>query len=131
MFALLLAFAVAPPVEPLPPGAIARLGPVRLRIRQDEGEGIKTLRFDTTGRRLYSLDANAVFTTWDVERRAMIRHWDFRDRLAVSRILPGEVSISSGGDRLAMPTNDQGEAVFDTRTGRPVVANDRSRFPSG
>jgi RNA polymerase sigma factor (sigma-70 family) len=58
--------------DPLPPGAIARLGTARLRHR---GSGLGVLNFSPDGTRLYTCEWDGVFNVWDVRTGKNLRRY--------------------------------------------------------
>src|SRR5947209_15567345 len=76
--------AAADPGAALPPGAVARLGTLRLR---SDGSGLPAVAFTPDGRSLVTAEAGAGLRVWDVASGQLRRHLDVpagTGRLALS-----------------------------------------------
>jgi hypothetical protein len=103
--------------EPLPPGAVARLGTVRFPLpKEDLSDGIVDLSFAPDGRTLYCGDGNRLLT-WAGEKQIQEIHFD-RDaerRAAVVRFAPGGrflVTVSDAGDKAQVRELPSGRPLF-------------------
>ena len=66
---ILLLFAVAPPIGPLPPGAIARLGDLRL----NHGQEVRGAAFSLDGKRLLAVDGVGDLLSWDIRTGRLLQ----------------------------------------------------------
>ncbi len=96
--------------DPLPPGAIARLGTSRLR----HGGQLQSLAFTADGTGIVASGRQWANQVWDVRSG--------RHRLTVTadRLTTTAVAVSRDGSRLAACPNDKACVVWDTATGREL-----------
>src|SRR5947209_9811529 len=59
--------------DPLPPGALARLGTIRLRVPLENG--IYSLAFSSDGKFLASGEGKGAIDLWEVPSGKLIRQW--------------------------------------------------------
>src|SRR5262249_21151782 len=96
--------------DPLPAGALARIGTVRLR----HGGGIHSLCFSPDGKTLASASYDNTIRLWDPKTGKEIRrfvghhHWIF------------SVAFSPDGKTLASGSNDLTARLWDVRTGKEI-----------
>ncbi|MHB1423975.1 MAG: sigma-70 family RNA polymerase sigma factor [Gemmataceae bacterium] len=98
--------------DPLPTGAIARLGTVRLR----HGDSLDSLRFAPDGRTLISMGADGV-RVWETATGKPVRHFG-------AGISPRFFALSSDGRRIALYRGHAGQGgpveVWDVATGQLI-----------
>src|SRR5579883_187941 len=96
--------------DPLPVGAIARLGTVRLR----HGDYLRSIRFTPDGKTLISLGSDGI-RVWDAATGKPIRHFG-------AGIVPRSLDLSSDGRRAAISRYHAGAGgpveVWDVTTGK-------------
>lgn len=96
--------------DPLPPGAVARLGTVRLR----HGTGVMALLFAPDGRTLLSGGKDGVIRVWDRTTGKEVR------RLAGHRGEVAALALSRDGKALVSAATDQTVRRWDVAAGREV-----------
>jgi WD40 repeat protein len=96
--------------DPLPAGAVARLGTVRLR----HGDYLRSIRFAPDGKTLISLGQDGVHV-WDATTGKPVRHFG-------AAIVPRSLDLSSDGRRAAISRFHEGSGgpveVWDLATGK-------------
>lgn len=110
---LLLVICLAAPTDrhgdPLPDGAVARLGTVRLRSDQT----FTAVAFTPDGKQLVTAASGDRLTAWDVRTGKELRRWSIGAEGA------NRIQFSDDGKMLAVGTSD-GAALLDPRTGTLV-----------
>jgi WD40 repeat protein len=107
--------------DPLPAGALVRLGTTRLRHGQPNG--VRCLGFFPDGKTLLSADWHGV-NVWDAATGKLLRRFgDPRGRQFQS------VAFSQGGRTVALSIGEGGIDVWDATTGRRLDAFPTGRFP--
>src|SRR5439155_7545263 len=109
--------------DPLPPGAIARLGTVRWR----HGDGATFVAFLPGGKVLLTVGRDETVREWDVATGKELRRFSLADesagltagRTRVGPIFWG-VALSADGKMLAVPAPSSGVRLFDVAAGKEL-----------
>jgi WD40 repeat protein len=108
--------------DPLPKGAIGRLGTTRLQ----HGSPVHDLAFLADGKTLASLgcDNNGAVQLWDIATGKEIRHYRLSDARQTS-------AFFSPDRKLVVVLNDAGYRLLDTATGKERYRNGEPPEPNG
>lgn len=119
--------AVAPPTDrygdPLPAGAVARLGSIRFL----HGDWIHSLAFSPDGKTLVSGSGESFFRIWDTATGREVRRFHVKDSTVV------RVALSPNGRLIASSANGGPLTVWDAVSGDPIFSHrlDASSYDAG
>jgi RNA polymerase sigma factor (sigma-70 family) len=94
--------------DPLPPGALARLGTTRLR----HGGAVRAVVFSPDGKTLASAGEDGVIRVWEAPTGKELRHFDVG--------FQGHLAFSPDGKTLAAAARDNFVALWDLGTGKKL-----------
>lgn len=115
--------------DPLPPGAIARLGTVRFR---HEGEAY-SVAYSPDGKTVAAASAGAQIFVWDAATGKELRRWLATDANLQPIVEVHSIEFSPDGKLLASRANDGALRLWDTQTSRQThkIQLETGIFPGG